>query len=314
MHACENYRRVVEIVRSGILGKIAVIRTWVVQNETPDGIGRPPDADPPADLDWDMWLGPAPDAPYNPARFSEGKFRYFWGYGGGWPTAMGPHIIDLPVWALDLKAPIAVAACGGKHVLRDLSETPDTLEAVYELPGLTMTWSNSSVASYAFELMDPAGIRRRLGVIFQGTDGTLAADYGRFQLFAEGTRVSERDLPPPSLPRSPGHQREFLDAIRTRERTSCDVEYGHRVTTFCHLLATHGGCVALHQVRAGAKRRHRLPGGAEDPLGRRGGADRRGRRGRPARPEGLSRALDAPGGVRRSARDGASGPGGETRT
>ncbi|MBN1420523.1 MAG: Gfo/Idh/MocA family oxidoreductase [Planctomycetes bacterium] len=263
IHASENYRRVVEIVRSGILGKIAVVRTWLVQNETPDGIGRPSDADPPADLDWDMWLGPAPDAAYNPARFSGGKFRYFWDYGGGWPTAMGPHIVDLPVWALELEAPDAVAACGGKHVLRDLSETPDTLEAVYDLPGLTMTWSNSSVASYAIELKDPAGIRRRLGVVFQGTNGTLAADYNRFELLAEGSRVSEKDLPEPSLPPSPGHQREFLDAIRSRARTSCDVEYGHKVTAFCHL--------ANIAFRSG--RKIRWDGAAERVLGD-DGADR----------------------------------------
>jgi hypothetical protein len=62
----EHFKEAIEIVRSGRLGKITTVHCWNVGNETPNGIGNPPDGDPPPGLDWDFWLGPAPKRPYNP--------------------------------------------------------------------------------------------------------------------------------------------------------------------------------------------------------------------------------------------------------
>jgi len=224
IHAGDNYRRVVEIVRSGVLGKLSIVHTVLSLNEAPNGIGRAPNSDPPEGLDWDMWLGPAPKVPFNIARFKDGQHRYFADYVGSWLNEMGPHIVDLPVWALELGSPEAVSAVGGKFATDDISEIPDTMEVVYEYPGLMMTWSNMCANSHGLTFQRNPGIQRRLGVSFHGVNGTLTADYDRYELIGEGDRLNGVQLPERSLPRSAGHEREFLDCIKSRELPSCDVE------------------------------------------------------------------------------------------
>jgi predicted dehydrogenase len=230
IHAGENYHRVVEIIRSGILGKITIVRNILAMNDAPNGIGFQENKEPPEDLDWDMWLGPAQELPFNPAVF--GNYRYFSQFIGSWLLEMGPHIIDLPYWALDLPDPIHVTALGGKYAIKDMSDIPDTMEVVYEYPnGLLMTWTQTSANSYGFEFQGAPGIRLRLGVIFQGTNGTLAADYESYKLIPEGNRIEGFQPPEPYLKRSPGHEREFLNCIKTREEPSCNLEYHCRVHT-----------------------------------------------------------------------------------
>lgn len=231
IHADENYHRVVEIVRSGILGKISVVRNQLMLNEAPDGIGKGPDTDPPEGLDWDMWLGPLQPMPFNMAKFKAGQHRYFAELVGSWLHEMGPHIVDLPFWALEPGAPLSVTAMGGKFATDDISTIPDTMEVVYEFPNYLMTWSNACANSFGFAYQHPpfqeegkTGIGRRLGVAFQGDKGTLLANYGAYHLVSEGDRMVNPTLPEPSLPRSPGHEREFLDCIKSRELPSCDVE------------------------------------------------------------------------------------------
>ncbi len=224
IHATENFHRVVEIVRSGILGTISLVRCFVNENSAPQGLGHPLDSDPPEGLDWDFWCGPAPLRPFNRATFE--RHFYFKDYAGcGLLHNMAPHVLDLPFWALELKAPIAVAAMGGRFALTDCSDVPDTLEAVYDFNNLLVTWTHSQVSSYGYEFQRGRGIGRRLGVIFQGTNGTLIADYNSFQLIPEGERVTEKDLPPPTLERSPGHSREWLNCIKTRKEPSCSFSY-----------------------------------------------------------------------------------------
>ncbi len=224
IHAGQNFRRVVEIVQSGMLGKITRVRTFVVQNIAPNGIGNPPDSEPPAGLDWDMWCGPAKLRPFNPAIFS--IHYYFRDYAGcGLLHNMGPHVLDLAFWALDLKAPKSVAAVGGKFVLQDISDVPDTLEVVYDFGDLVLTWTHSEACSFGFELHEGVGIGRRLGIVFHGTNGTLAANYNTFKLFPEGDRLDPNKLPEPSIPPSPGHAREWLDGIKTRQQPLCHFGY-----------------------------------------------------------------------------------------
>jgi predicted dehydrogenase len=228
IHSMENYHRVVEIVQSGVLGDISVVRTQLMLNEAPDGItGNPPDGDPPEGLDWDMWCGPLPMLPYNPARFT--LHRYFDELVGSWIHEMGPHIIDLPIWAMAPGPPHAVTAVGGKFATRDISTIPDTLEATFEYDGFIMTWSNMCANSHGLAFHRGEGMGRRLGVSFHGVNGTLLADYGSYELVGEGDRLADMTLPEPHLARSPGHQREFLDCVKSREDCSCGVEYHYDV-------------------------------------------------------------------------------------
>ncbi len=262
IHAGANYKRVVELVRSGILGKITHVRGWMVCNESPSGIGTPADVAPPPGLNWDFWLGPAPKSPFNVNKFRTGWFRYFWDYGGGWMTAMAPHLIDLWFYALpELVAPTGVAASGGRWAVEDHAETPDSQYVLYDFPGMNVMWSHSSANSYGYELQTAAPtpttrstptktaivscpMRRRIGVAFQGTHGTLAADYGRHGIWTEGDRIKDEDLKDVPSPPAHNHYDEFVQCIKTRKQASCNVAYHHKVNLLCHL-----GNVALRVGR-----------------------------------------------------------------
>ena len=229
-----NYRRVVELVRSGVVGKIQRVSVWKT-SET-KGLGVPADGAAPKDFDYEFWLGPAPRRAYNPNR-SHFNFRYFWDYSGGNFIDFWCHITDVVYWALDLKAPKFVSASGRRELTDDNAETPNLMEVQYEFPGLNLVWSLNPQGPPGFENWN-------IGAAFQGTDGTIVTNYGEHKVFRKGKEVTDFARPEPSIPNSPGHIREFLDSIKSRKLTTCDVEYGHRLTKGGHL-----GNIALRTGR-----------------------------------------------------------------
>jgi predicted dehydrogenase len=218
-----NYRRVVELVQSGALGRITRAHCWKTSPTAPGPLPNNPAALPPT-LDYDFWLGPAPKRPYQPLR-SHVTFRHFWDYSGGTFIDFWCHIVDVAVWSLDLKAPRSVDAMGGRFFLADETETPDTLEAVLEYPNLLLTFSFRPTPLPGFEHMG------HIGCLFEGTKASLVTNYTAHEVWVGGKMAEDFPRPDPSIPDSPGHTREFLDAIKTRNlETTCNVRYGHRVT------------------------------------------------------------------------------------
>jgi predicted dehydrogenase len=135
------------------------------------------------------------------------------------------HIVDVAVWALDLKAPRSITATGGRLFLNDVTETPDNVEAVLEYPDLVFTFSLRPTPLPAFEHMG------HIGCLFEGTNASLVTNYERHEVWARGQRADDFPRPDPTIPDSPGHLREFLDAIKSRNlETTCNVRYGHRIT------------------------------------------------------------------------------------
>jgi predicted dehydrogenase len=221
-----NYRRVVEIVQSGMLGKIQ--RVYCAMNSGDRPLGKPADSAPPPELDYDFWLGPAPKRPYNPNR-CHFTYRYFWDYSGGYFIDFWCHYADVAYWALDLHAPLTATATGGRWMVDDNGETPDTMEVVYEFPNrLLLTWTLHPYGRPGYDHMGSC-------VIFQGSQATLVTNYSRHELWVKGKREENFQRPAQSIPDSPGHIREFLDAIKSRKPTTCNVEYGHRLTKGGHL-------------------------------------------------------------------------------
>jgi predicted dehydrogenase len=178
----------------------------------------------PSSLDYDFWLGPAPKRPYHPLR-SHRSFRHFWDYSGGTFIDFWCHIVDVAVWAMNLEAPRSVAAIGGRFFVNDETETPDTLEALLEYPNLLLTFSFRPTPLPGFEHMG------HIGCLFEGTEASLVTNYTAHEVWVGGKKAVDFPRPGPTIPDSPGHSREFLDAIKTRNLdTTCNVRYGHRVT------------------------------------------------------------------------------------
>lgn len=234
-----HFQKAVELIQDGWLGKVSFVRTWNYGNSYPQGIGNPPDSDPPPELDWDMWLGPAPKRPFNWNRFGVGDrwstFRYFWDYAGGFMTDWGVHLIDIVQWALRVDGPRVVTAVGGKFYIQDNAETPDTLQVTYEYPSCVCVYENrwdnaNSMYGHGY------------GIEFHGTDGTLFLDRGGFQVFPEkqSSGKKESDRTPAMRMDSANdahfdHVRNFLDCVKSRRRPISDVEIGHRSTSACLL-------------------------------------------------------------------------------
>jgi predicted dehydrogenase len=227
IHATENYHRVAEIVQSGVLGRITKARFWM--SRLPDGIGRPADTAPPEGCDYEFWLGPAPARPFNPNRFTF-HWRWFWDYAGGLLCDFVCHLVDPILWGMNASAPVSVVANGGRYISEDNGETPDTMEVSWHYPdngGWDLVWSQQSSNPHGFD-------GRGAGILFEGANGSLHAHYGDFKVIS-AKKGEELELPEPTLPRSPGHHREWINNIKTRELCSCNFDYGHKITSVGHL-------------------------------------------------------------------------------
>ncbi len=236
----EVFQNAVKIIQNGALGEISFVRTWIVGNEYPDGIGNPPDEAPPANLDWDMWLGPAPRRPFNWNRFGVGDrwstFRYFWDYAGGMMTDWGVHLIDIVLWAMNERAPKSVMAAGGKFFLTDNRETPDTLQVNYQFDNFVLTFSNTVCNSRG---VDGQGY----GIEFYGSNASLFVDRGGYKVMPQEGGRFDRSRMPEDIPMkmnssdsgNDAHARNFIDCIKTRQLPISDIEIGHRSTSICLL-------------------------------------------------------------------------------
>lgn len=239
IHSTDHYRRMVELVQSGNLGHISTVRSFFVMNEAPDGIGLGNNTrNVPEGLNWDMWVGPARMQLFNPNLVKDAFYHCFWmDFSGGWTPGMAPHITDLPVWALDLGYPVETSAMGGRFVIKDDSDSYDNHEVIWRYPNLTMTWMQSSVNSHGFAFQGTeksglgyeTGTRRRLGIYFHGSNGTLISDYSTHILIPEGGKMDGKSAPPASLPSSPGQELEWIECIKSRKQPLCNPEYHIKV-------------------------------------------------------------------------------------
>ena len=229
----QHFQKACEIVRSGQLGEALFARTWIYSNERRQGIGNPPDGKPPEGLDWDLWLGPAPERPFNPNRFgvypdAYSYFRWFWDYAGGHITDSGVHMIDILQMAFGDAMPKAITALGGNLWFKDNRETPDTMQVTYEYPGFTGSWEHRCNNA-------DAGLARPMGASFYGTRGTLYVDRSLYRVTPE----KGSDLPASEMKRvtdpHPLHWANFLQCIKTRRQPNSDIETCFRSSTACLL-------------------------------------------------------------------------------
>src|SRR6478736_2691328 len=163
--SCQHMLDAAAFVKSGKLGKVRLARAWANLDWMPK-CAKQPDGKPPGNVDYDFWLGPAPQRPFNPNR-SHFNFRWHWDYAGGLMTDWGVHLIDYALLGMDAKFPKSVVASGGKFAYPDgPQETPDTLAAVYEFDGYNMIWEHAQSISNGNYGKDH-------GMAYIGNNGTL---------------------------------------------------------------------------------------------------------------------------------------------
>jgi predicted dehydrogenase len=252
-----SFARARQLMRDGKLGQLVAVQNSYSRNVMP-GFGTPPDSEPPQELDWEMWQGPAVGHKYNPNRAIY-HFRWFWDYSGGQMTNLGQHSLDLVHWFMGVKAPTAVYSTGGRRFLKDNGEVPDVQDAILEYPGFT------AVCQYRECTAGRGGLGMG-GLMFHGTHGTLSVSRTGFELTGDpkvdpantvagmlgGHPVGgPQPVPAPKEPQQwtesikdnsgdaaedyKRHARNFLDCVKSRQQPVSDLASGHEVATACHL-------------------------------------------------------------------------------
>ena len=229
------FAQLAEVVRSGAIGKVTVARAAFCSNMSPGGIGHAPESEPPADLDWDMWLGPRPARPFQ-ATILPYKFRW-WHLYSSQMANWGVHYFDAIRWLTGELAPASVSAHGGRYAVEDDRTIPDTTEAIFEHASRMLT---------VFSIHEANGqpvLGRGAEVELQGTLGTVYARTDRYEIVPERGGAFQDPAPRRKgeiVKSSDGDldqqaARDFLDCVKSRKRPNADIEEGHRSTTFAHL-------------------------------------------------------------------------------
>ena len=224
-----HWQEVVRQVQSGKLGKIRTVKTWVNvgwRGELPPV----PDTQPPAGVDYTMWLGPAPKRPFNPVRFHN-TWRFFWDYAGGYMTDWGVHLIDIALWAMNVKGPDSVMSSGGKFAYpTDARQTPDTQIATYQFSDFLLTWEHTIGTS-----LGPYG--KDHGIAFYGANGTIVANRNGWELVAEKNDAKSTNpfkteavaYRAATTDDRYEHAKNFIATIKGKEKLNCDIHTGRIV-------------------------------------------------------------------------------------
>ena len=218
----KEFHQACTLVRNGVIGKLQKILVGLPKANHPGPLG--PDADPPANLDYDTWLGPAPQRPYNEKRVHY-NFRFWWDYSGGQMTNWGAHHIDIAQWGhgTDDTGPIRVE--GTAEFNRD------KVHEVTEKCLITCTYADGVQLVIGQDQKEIPG-----GTTFIGEGGRLHVDRGKISSDPEGiVKTTDIEALPVKLIKAGDHTRNFLNCMRTRENPVADVEIGHRSATICHL-------------------------------------------------------------------------------
>lgn len=226
IHATDNYRKVVEMVQSGVIGPVRRVHVWVGGGVRIEG-KRAKENNPPAYVNYDQWIGPAPFRPYDESHFHF-NWRYWWDFGNGQLGDFGCHYMDLPFWALKLKYPKTVVGVGEKGHGGE-NDCPSQMRVDYEfseredLPPVHMTWYHGGWKPKGAEAYE-----KNSAVLFEGDDGRLLADYGTNKVFMEAGK--EAKPVEPYLTRPKSHHIEWLDAIRNGTPTGSNFGYAGPLT------------------------------------------------------------------------------------
>jgi predicted dehydrogenase len=223
IHAGDNYHRVVELIKSGAIGKVHTVRLW--KTGFSPGLGRPAIQTPPKTLNWDMWLGPAPYRDYFPER-CHFTYRYFLDYSGGVFADFWCHIADVVWWSVQPKRLKSVVARGEKT--DGVADAPKWLDADFEFDGLKLYWT-----SIPPEV--PGATGKHIGAFFEGDKGSLTCDYETLQVNINGETLTDLPNVPQTVERSPGHQQNFVDSVRSRKQPESNLAYAREMTLPMHL-------------------------------------------------------------------------------
>jgi len=224
IHAGENYHRVAEIIQSGKLGKIHTVRLWKTGGSP--GLGFPPSQTPPDTLDWNTWLGPAPYEEYTPVR-CHGSYRHFLDYSGGVFADFWCHIADIMFMSIHPKGLYSIES-RGERPNDGIADAPAWIESDFKFENLNVYWTTVPPEA-------PGSDKMHIGAHFEGTTGTITCDYTTRFIKLNNEILTDLPEVPITLPRSPGHQQNFIDSVKSRKHPESNLPYAREMTIPMHL-------------------------------------------------------------------------------
>lgn len=247
-HATDGARQTNEWIQSGAIGAVREVHCRSDRPIWPQDLVRPPAEPVPAWLDWDLWLGPSPAAPYS-GKIAPFAWRGYWEYGAGALGDMGAHIIDHPVWALGLDAPTSVVAEFTRKTPGSEKDTfPQSSIVTYQFPAkadrpaVTLKWFDGKNQLPRPEGMDADDKPPGNGVIYYGSKFVMThGSHGGAPKIVGKAKAKEFTAPPKTLARSPGHYQEWFDAIKKGDPTLAKSNFDHAAELTELMLL---GCVA----------------------------------------------------------------------
>lgn len=229
----DHFKNAIEFVQSGKLGKITLAKTWMYRGGS-TALVPVPNEPVPADVDYNMWLGPAQKKPFNKNRFHY-EFRWFWDYAGGLMTDWGVHLIDMVLMGMKADVPGSVVAAGGKFVFpQDARETPDTQTVVYDYGNFQMTWEHTlGFGNGNYGLSH--------GIAFLGENGTLVLNRSGWDVRPEKNKDILKMEAVAWQPKTDNgldkHTANFISVVKSRTMAdlNCPVEAGAKVAIIAHM-------------------------------------------------------------------------------
>ena len=235
LHATEGMRETCESIWAGAIGTVREVHAWVGTSRwNPTLTGRPKETPPiPPGVNWDLWLGPREPRPFHPT-YTPVAWRDFWAFGSGALGDFGCHDLDAAVWALDLHAPVSVEA---KPVGKMDAEITPHGEICYfnfpargDKPPVKVTWYDGGLMPPRPEELGPDEALPNRGTLFVGDNGLMLSGTGGKLRLLPASKMDGYKVPAPTLPRSKGHHRDWVDAIKGGAPASSNFEYGARLT------------------------------------------------------------------------------------
>jgi predicted dehydrogenase len=230
-----HFKAAVKYIQQGKLGKISMTKTFTYGNETISKVLDAKDEDsPPPGVDYDMWLGPAPERKFNRNRFHN-NFRWFFDYAAGMVGDWNVHLQDIVVWAMGNPQPKSVNADGGKLVLTDNRDTPDTMVATYDYGDFVQVYELRKASG-------PPWDRKGYGIEFHGTNGKLFVDRSGWNVDpdpedwkAEPYKWRTKELRRPGSKQIEPHIGDFLKCIKSRKQPIANIADHFVSVSACHL-------------------------------------------------------------------------------
>ena len=239
-----QYKEAMNYLWSGKLGNIRLVKVWAYQGWY-GWVDDIKDSDTPKGVDYKMWLGPAPLRKFNKNRFHF-NFRWYWDYAGGLMTDWGVHEIDIALWGMKAKNPISISASGGKFAYPNQdTETPDSLQTIYEFKDFTMLWEHANG-------IDSGNYGLSEGIAFIGNKGTLVVNRTGWHVIPEKDHRNGGDLFIEEVPRTTFnwndvgkkygnaldlHTENFIESIKKNDPSilNCGIESGSQVSKVAHM-------------------------------------------------------------------------------